>query len=140
MRYDTTKHNVNWVHYGDAKSYLERWTKKDQDGVAKMKVMHNTTATLDPFSKRVYVTLHWTDIYQIERRHRVGDEFPHTVVTLNSGGYRTVKTKDRMNRFLPINYKVIQRDWNWILQVLEEGEWKDQELYFDGMEIELAFA
>jgi len=141
MRYDTTKHNLNWNRFSDAKSHIERWHKSS---TKPFKMMHNTYATFDPYADRIYINLHWTDIYQIEQRHDKGEEFPHSVVTLNSGGYRTVTTKDRMNRFLPLGYRIVQRNFNWILQVLEtldgESQWNNQELFYDGMQIRLPIA
>jgi hypothetical protein len=160
MRYDTTKHNLNWNSFSDAKSHITRHAKLDESGHGKMKIMHNTNAEIMPSNflnrGKVTVTLHWTEIYQIEQRHDriipsspmrnpLREEFPHSVITLNSGGYRTVTTKDRMNRFLPLGYRVVQRNYNWILQVLEtpdghlidETRWCDQELFYDGMQIEI---
>ena len=159
MRYDTTLHNLNWNRFSDAKSHIERHAKVDEYGHGKMKIMHNTYAEIMPgesylggsrigFWTRVRVTLHSTVIYQIVQRHDKGEEFPHSVVTLNSGGYRTVTTKDRMNRFLPLGYRIVQRNFNWILQVLEtpdghlidETRWCDQELFYDGLQIRLPIA
>ena len=148
MSYDTTKHNLNWNSYGEAKRHMERHAKIDRFGCGDMKIMHNTRALIDGYSNEVTITLHWTDIYQIHRAHSVGDEFPHSVITLDSGGFRTVTTKDRMNRFLPTGYRISQQNFNWILQVLEfteeDGElkskWCNKELYFDGMQIKLPIA
>ena len=36
-------------------------------------------------------------------------------IEINSGGYRTVTTKDRINRLLPDGCYVYQQDWQWYL-------------------------
>lgn len=143
-----TYNEIRWGSFSEAQKTMERHGKIDADGYGKFKIMHNTTASIEPSNwyrtvysgGKVTVTLHWTDIYQIEKRHTVGDEFPHSVITLKSGGYRTVTTKKRINSFLPWNYRIVQRDFNWILQAMEEGTFRDQELYFDGMEIKIPIA
>ena len=152
MSYDTTKHNLKWNSFGEAKNHMERYAKIDEYGYGEMKIMHNTRAQIQPSNflcgGLITITLHWTDIFQIRKKHDVGDEFPHSVITLDSGGFRTVTTKDRMNRFLPMGYRISQQNFNWILQVLElteedgelESKWCNKELYFDGMQIKLPIA
>ena len=41
---------------------------------------------------------------------------------LNSGGYRTVTTKERINAFLPIGYGVFAKDFVWFVRI---GLWSD---------------
>ena len=52
------------------------------------------------------VELHGHSIIQIQ---------PYVGVQLYSCGYRTVTTKDRMNRFLPNGTRVFQKDHVWYL-------------------------
>lgn len=134
MSYDTTKHNLWWNSFSDAESHMLRHENKNNS----LKIMHNTKATR--YGNTVEVMLHWTNIYQIEKRHDKGNEFPHSVITLNSGGYRTVTTKDRINRFLPSEFRLIQRNWNWIIQQKEDGIFRDRELFYDGIQIRLPIA
>tara|TARA_R100001594_G_scaffold16478_4_gene33952 strand:+ start:19900 stop:20325 length:426 start_codon:yes stop_codon:yes gene_type:complete len=141
MSYDTTKHNLWWGSFSDAERHMMRHENRNNS----LKIMHNTKATR--YGNTIDVELHWTNVYRIEKRHDVGDEFAHSVITLNTGGYRTVTTKDRINRFLPIGYRVIQRNFNWILQRKEtmwggmnQDKWYDQELFYDGMQIRLPIA
>lgn len=67
----------------------------------------------------VSVCLHGTDVLKFyENGH----------IKLNSGGYQTVTTKDRMNKYLPIPWKVVQEKfiwylWNW--KTKEKREFKD---------------
>ena len=142
MSYDTTKHNLWWMSFSDAEKHMMRHENKNNS----LKIMHNTKATR--YGNTVEIRIHSTDIYRIEKRHDVGNEFAHSVITLDSGGYRTVTTKDRINRFLPSEYRLIQRDWHWYLQHKEypftmtapnEAIWAETTFY-DGMQIELPIA
>lgn len=54
------------------------------------------------------------------------------IFRLNSSGYRTSTTKERINRYLPAGYRLIQRDFDWLV-VGPDGE---REVFWDGMEIE----
>ena len=132
MKYDTTKRNYNWNNFTDAKRHME----KHEDCNGSLKIMHNTIASRY-LNNTIDIRLHFTDIYRIEGRHNVGDEFAHSVITLNAGGYRTVTTKDRINRFLPLGFRLVQRNWNWIIQEMEDGTYRDRELFHDGMQIKL---
>ena len=134
MSYDTTKKNLWWNSFSDAEKYMLRHENRNNS----LKIMHNTKATR--YGNTIDVELHWTNIYRIEKRHDVGDVFAHSVITLNSGGYRTVTTKDRINRFLPSEFRLIQRNWNWIIQETEDGIFRDRELFHDGMQIRLPIA
>ena len=132
MKYDTTKRNYNWNNYTDAANHFH-YRVGNKEG--SFKIMHNTIAR--SYHNTVEIQLHATDVYRIEKRHDVGDEFAHSVITLDSGGYRTVTTKDRINRFLPLGFRLIQRNWNWIMQEKEDGTYRDRELFHDGMQIKL---
>ena len=129
MKYDTTKRNYNWNNFTDAERHMLRHEDKNNG----LKIMHNTKARR--YANTVEIQLHSTDVYRIEKRHDVGDEFAHSVITLDSGGYQTVTTKDRMNRFLPLGYRVYQKDFDWYLHT-PEGTRE----YQDGMQIKLELA
>ena len=134
MKYDTTKRNYNWNNFMDAERHMLRHEDKNNS----LKIMHNTKARR--YANTVEIQLHSTDVYRIEKRHDVGDEFAHSVITLDSGGYRTTTTKDRINRFLPLGFRLVQRNWNWIIQEMEDGIYRDRELFHDGMQIKLELA
>lgn len=38
---------------------------------------------------------------------------------LNSGGWRTVTTKERMNRWTPSGFSIYQKKWNWYITTPE---------------------
>ena len=130
MKYDTTKRNYNWNNFTDASDHFH-YRVGNKEG--SFKIMHNTIAR--SYHNTVEIQLHATDVYRIEKRHDVGDEFAHSVITLDSGGYQTVTTKDRMNRFLPLGYRVYQKDFDWYLHT-PEGTRE----YQDGMQIKLELA
>ena len=125
----TTLHNVNFTDFADAKLYIsdrDGWVWQDGRLVHKPKLMHNTWGTTDRYLGRVIrvnIVLHQTVIYSIEKDIC-------SVITLNSGGYQTNVTKDRMNRFLPLGYRISQRKFTWYLDT-PDGEIR----YTDGMQI-----
>ena len=81
------------------------------------KIANNTTLRRD--GDEFVVRLHYTDIV----RYHADD-----TVTLNSGGWQTVTTKQRMN--LLTNLRVYQRDYTWY--VVEAGaSWDDAMEYGD---------
>lgn len=51
---------------------------------------------------------------------------------LNSGGYRTVTTKERLNAFLPRSIRVYQKDFSWIV-VIRHGGFRETLPFEDGM-------
>lgn len=53
---------------------------------------------------------------------------------LNSGGYRTVTTKDRMNRYLPFGARIWQQDGTWYYYA--EGETDSSVIFRDDMAID----
>ena len=135
MGYNTTKRDYNWSNWNEA---LDHVWKYERNG--SFKIMHNTIASIDG-ANNVSITLHNTDIYKIELGPILPDNvtriFPaqQSIITLDSGGYQTVTTKDRMNRFLPLGYRVYQKDFDWYLQT-PEGTRE----YQDGMQIKLELA
>ena len=58
-------------------------------------------------------------------------------VVLNSGRWRTVATKARMNEFIPKPWKVFQKDFDWFLHNYENG---DVLAFNDGMDVPVAVA
>lgn len=55
---------------------------------------------------------HRTDILTFDR---------NGLVTINTGGWRTVTTKDRLNKFLPEGFHVAQRARQWYLLWRDSG-------------------
>lgn len=73
------------------------------------KIANNTQ--LEKYSDREYaaVRLHSTEVVRY---------YPNGDIQLNSGGYRTSTTKERLNTFSPVN--VSQRDFAWYVNGVEK--------------------
>lgn len=56
----------------------------------------------------IAVTLHGHEIVFFDRDNRT--------VKLSSAGYQTTTTKDRLNRYTPNSYQIVQRDFEWYLK------------------------
>lgn len=57
-------------------------------------------------------------------------------VTLHTGGYRTVTTKERINKF--VRGRVWQKDWEWFYTFPQTGEATSGELtviFLEGLEV-----
>jgi len=96
------------------------------ENTRKLKNMRSTTCrpTQSGGFEMVY---HWTAVFTSESRR----EGPGTVVTLRTGGHRSVTTKARMNWCFVeagIPAVVYQKNWDWFLSWNThpsfEGEWK----------------
>lgn len=90
-------------------------------------VARNTFQYLDGDVK--VLRLHSTDILRI---------MPDGRVKLDSGGWQTVTTKDRMNRFLPAAYRIVQERGQWFVTRWYENDC-DRIPYYDGMILPDAF-
>lgn len=66
---------------------------------------NNTTAERDggPFDP-ILVRLHG---------HEIASLFPDGTVNVRDAGYQTVTTKERINQFLPLPYRVSQKSYVW---------------------------
>jgi hypothetical protein len=69
------------------------------------KVGNNTYAEI-LYDDTVAIRLHNTDVVKIN---------PNGTYTLNSGGWQTVTTKDRINQYSPV--KVYQRKFEWFVTI-----------------------
>lgn len=67
------------------------------------KIANNTYAEIE-HDDSVSISLHGTTVVKF---------FPNGLVQLNSGGYRTHTTKERINRYSPVG--VYQKNWEWFL-------------------------
>lgn len=75
----------------------------------------NHTYLLALDNGNVAIQLHWTHVITIT---------PDNKYILNSGGYRTATTKNRINQYAPVN--LCQKKGVWYVGDVE---------YFDGMEV-----
>ena len=58
-------------------------------------------------------------------------------ITLNSCGYRTRTTKERMKTFTPEGINIIQRNYKWYvtLQSFDDDVWGEEVPFYDGIKI-----
>lgn len=75
----------------------------------------------EPSKCAISIRLHSTDVVTY---------YPDGSIRLDSGGYRTVTTKDRINRFSPI--RVWSKNWEWYAQDTRYV-WEQEQEYLDGM-------
>lgn len=68
------------------------------------KIGNNTYAEIE-YDNSISVRLHGTDVVRF---------YPNGLVKLNSGGWRTQTTKDRINKYSPV--RVFQRNHEWFLK------------------------
>lgn len=83
------------------------------------KVANNTWAERRG-DDRIAIRLHRTDVITFDR---------DGTVTLNTGGWYSVTTKERMNSFSPLSVWSHRGEW----RVTTGGRWDDYVLYADGM-------
>jgi hypothetical protein len=74
---------------------------KGKTSASRRKIGNNTYATIQPDGS-VAIRLHSTDVVTI---------YPDDAVKVNSGGWRTSTTKDRINKYSPV--KVYQKNHQW---------------------------
>lgn len=91
--------------------------KKTGKSIVK-KIGNNTYKVNYPTTEAI--RLHDTDILTFESDH----------VTLNSGGWKTVTTKARMNQYLPTEVYINQKDYEWFVNDSRDNTVKP---FIDGM-------
>lgn len=99
-------------------------------GKARRKVCNNTVLRQSGVSETIEVYLH----------DRVIVAWRPDRVYLYSCGYKTVATKDRMNRCIPREYRVYQEDRQW--KVMQAGDWTHPTRFvpfMEGMNLMTAF-
>jgi hypothetical protein len=67
------------------------------------KIGNNTYAEIE-HDRSISVSLHGTDVVRF---------YPNGLVKLNSGGWRTHTTKQRINKYSPV--KIFQKNFEWYL-------------------------
>lgn len=86
------------------------------------KIGHNTVARRN--GEDIEIVLHWTAIVVVK---------PGNSVVLNSGGYRSATTKERINQFLPSGVSLFQKAGAWYLRFHATGEVVD---FHDGIRVD----
>jgi hypothetical protein len=87
------------MNYAEAVSMVHGKTNRKE-----RKIGNNTYAEIG-YDDSVSIRLHGTAVVRF---------YPNGLVKLNSGGWRTHTTKDRINKYSPV--KVYQKKYNWYLQ------------------------
>lgn len=114
------------VYIGEYKKVLRAEIFK-KNGIASSKLISKSCRVTKYIEDgALTVTLYSTDIFSINYRYN------KKIITLNSGGYRTVTTKSRINQFLSgFGYSVYQKNYKWYI---DNGT--DEHIEFvDGIEI-----
>jgi hypothetical protein len=88
------------------------------------KIANNTYARKDDNNGTIVVKLHDTDIVTVT---------PDGTVTLDSNGWQTLTTRERMNRYLGDTAHIYQERGIWYVTV--HGDWSNPVVYADGMTI-----
>jgi hypothetical protein len=92
-------------------------------GILKSKLVRNNTRLTEYVDGRRTLRLHATDVLTWK---------PDGVIVLNSGGYRTHTTKERLNAFLPDSIRVYQKNYSWYVR--QDGK-KDID-FVDGLQVQ----
>lgn len=90
-------------------------------GILKSKLVRRNTRLTEYMDGRRTLRLHATDILTWK---------PDGKIILNSGGFRTRTTKERLNAFLPDNIRIYQKKYQWYVE--KQGQTVD---FTDGMEL-----
>lgn len=115
-----TKHDFSIKSYQDAKNYLQ--------GKKERPLAHNTRIEIDSLDlghEVITIKYHGNAIVNF---------FPDGTMTLNSCGWFTSTTKDRINWFLPDGFRIYQKQYAWYLRkyhwssdefgIIEDGLWE----------------
>lgn len=96
-----------------------------KEGLVKRKKVYNNTYRYDYEDGTIVWRLHNTDVVT---------KLPDGRYVLNSGGWRTVTTKERINRYAPVRVWSHKGEW----YVYENGEWREP--FYDGIIVGSAYA
>ena len=119
------------------KTYIAATTHKELDAFLgkrnSRKLCHNTYAERLG-ADAIGIRLHQTHVVTLTLNR----------LTLNTGGWDTVTTKDRINKFLPVGWSVVQKNREWFLQlhICSNGEGSIRlvnEPFYDGITLDLTF-
>ena len=99
--------------YQEAEVRLLRPRLKDSKIIARNTLLHRV-------GDNIAIKFHNTDVVTIS---------PQNIYTLNNGGWQTVTTKERINRYAPVD--IVQRDFSWYIDTLE-GRLE----FYNGMQVD----
>lgn len=90
-------------------------------GKSKSKKVGNNTLKIET-EKGYIIRLHDTNVLEFDGKGYV----------LNSGGWQTRTTKDRINEYLPRPYYISQKNFDWFINIGDNGETIP---FFDGIKL-----
>jgi len=89
-------------------SYIKSYSTADKAlGQNKTKVIGNNTELVEDFSGSISIELHGNRILTFKRSNDI---------VLDSAGWQTSTTKDRLNRYTPKSVSITQRDGVWYVK------------------------
>ena len=132
-------YNAKPTNYAEADEILgSRFAGKLFAYGKELKIAHNTTIRRVD-SDTIAIRLHNTDVVTFHDGLPSGHGSGWIGWTvLNSGGWQTVTTKERINRYLPEGWKLSQHDWNWTISWPDDGKYERDEYildFVDGLKI-----
>ena len=108
------------VYIGEYKKLSKGEIKADNPGILSSKKISKSCRVINYKNGDKIIRLYATDILQFK-----GDK-----IILNSGGYKTITTKSRINQFLPGGIRVYQKNGEWFI---DNGAYHFK--FFDGIEL-----
>jgi hypothetical protein len=123
---------VNPINHKQALEMMK--TATDRGWGKRRKLANNTylewRGSVDDPNSNIAIKLHNTDIVTLH---------PDGSMVLNSGGWRTVTTKERINRYLPHNWRLFQEKGIWYMHQIGVNHYpakvKEAPVFKDGMMI-----
>ena len=111
----TTAYNVTPRNFMDALDIL--------NGKSQVKIGHNTYMRIEHNEglAEIKIRLHDTDVVTFTEDFNI---------ILDDGGWQTVTTKERINRYLPSGWKLYQKDYQWFIDA--DG---DTHKYYEGISL-----
>jgi hypothetical protein len=95
-------------------------------GARKSKKLQNNTYLVHGEKESFAVRLHDTEVLTF---------FPDGSIILNTDGWLTLTTKDRMNTYLPKGYRILQEKRVWYLAFFDGKTWIRHCVYQDDMQL-----
>jgi len=108
------------VYIGEYKKLTKSEIKQKDPNILNSKKINKSCRVTNYINGDKTITLYSTDILQFK-----GDK-----IILNSGGYKTITTKSRINQFLPGGIRVYQKNGEWFI---DNGAYHFK--FFDGIEL-----
>jgi len=112
------------VYIGEFKRISRAKIFKEQE-IASSKLISKSCRVINYINGDKTIRLYTTDILQYK-----GDK-----IIFNSGGYKTVTTKSRINQFLPAGVYLYQKDYEWYIADNRKKNIEGVTKFFNGIEL-----